>query len=795
MYAVLHAHTDKGSVGDSVLKIRDYVTKAKQMGLTHIAITDHGSMASMVEFHEECKKAGITGIIGMEAYVVPDRLKKSKEEKRGGQWHLVLLAKNRQGVKDLLRIHNDAQINGYYYVARTDLTMLKQYGKNMIALSACVGGEIPQHILHGDLRAAAQAIRAYRGCFAGFYLEIQPGHFEEQTKVNDMLVRLSEASGVPLVATNDIHYLNRQDYIMHDLHVKSGRKEDGDSSLVYPDTCYYLMDEQELCSSFLRTEYVTDEAIRMAVGNTNAIAAQCDGEVEYGFAMPHYPDLPDGETEESCLVKLCQKELRKRLMYIRTPAVYEERLQYELDVIIRLGFAGYFLVMKDFLDHARATGNSVGPGRGSVGGSLVAWLLDITVADPVKNNLMFERFLNPFRKGAPDIDVDFKDPGAAKAYVIEKYGFSHCALVGTYGMRLAKDAIRTAGRLLNMDLGRVDEVCAAAPLRINNDEGEKIPSPTIDQMVEASAKFRSCEIEFPELFRLARSIESFPKSYGIHAAGIVITPGNILEMMPVRVDEDKKTHTKRLVSMIDKNYIEHVCLKYDFLSLATQAIVDQTIRDTGAEVDLNDDEFYNDKAVWDAIGSPNTIGMFQISSNLYRKRMPLLHPATIQELAACLALIRGPCISAGTDQTYIDIVNGKHGVVKIDPRYDEVTKDTHGICIYQEEIMLLAQAYGMTVQESDKLRKAISKKKVDQIASLRDIFIADARACGTPDDTIRKLWKVIGDAGKYSLKIIMQYVKCFPLLLERKFNVWNDIIGDLTQKENGINSDEEVSAA
>ena len=748
MYAVLHAHTAKGSVGDSILKIDDYVKKAKSLGITHIAMTDHGSMASMVEFHEACKKEGITGIIGMEAYVTKNRLSHEKNEDNS-YYHLVLLAKNADGVKNLLRIHNDAQINGFYYKPRTDLSMLKKYGKGIIALSACVAGAVPQAILSGDARVAARTIKEYRECFDDFYLEIQPGHFDDQIKVNDMLARISKASGISLVATNDIHYLGKDDYIMHDLHVKSCRnqKEDG-GDLVYPDSCYYLMSEEELSGYFPRTQYVTDDVIYQAIENTNLIAAQCNGEIDYHFEMPKFPDLPPAETEESYLVKLCQSELKRRMPNLRNPTQYEERLMYELDVILKLGFAGYFLIVKDFLDHSRSVDIAVGPGRGSVGGSLVAWLLNITVADPVKYHLMFERFLNPNRKGLPDIDLDFDNAkrDAVKDYVIEKYGKEHTALVGTFGIRKAKDAIHAAGRLLGIDLDIINNICKAAPFKVTDDAGEEVKSPTIEQMLDASKKFKSFQAQYPELFKTAIDMESFPKSVGIHAAGIVISPGNILEKMPVRVDKA----SGRYVSMIDKNFIENIAIKYDFLSLATAAVVDQTIQDAGITLDWNDDDLYHDKNVWKAIGSPNTTGMFQISSALYRQRMPRLHPTTLQEMAACLALIRGPCISAGTDETYMDIVEGKHGIVSVDPRYDAVTKDTNGICIYQEEIMQLGVAYGMSLQEADALRKAISKKKTDKIKAMQSLFHDKAAASGTSEATIKELWKIIKDAGKYS---------------------------------------------
>lgn len=752
MYAPLHCHTAIGSIKDSILKIDDFVKKAKSLGLTHIAMTDHGSMAALVEFHEKCVEKGITGIIGMEAYVVPD-----KTEKDRSNWHLVLLAKNKEGVKNLIRIHNDAQLNGMYYKPRTDYTTLAKYGKSIIALSACVGGEIPQMILAGMkegiepqeqkawMLKAVEAMKRYQSCFDDFYLEIQPGHFDDQIKVNNVIVQMARAYGVPLVATNDIHYLNAEDYLMHNVHVQSFRKDDGEA-LAYPDKCYYLMTEQELNSYFIRTKHVTDEVVAEAIENTNKIAAQCDGEVDYDFKMPEYQDLPEGETEDSWLVKLCQKELNRRLPTLKNPAAYEERLLYELDVITKLHFSGYFLIVYDFLNAARRMGVSVGPGRGSVGGSLVAWLLDFSVADPIKHHLMFERFLNPHRKGFPDVDTDFSDTDAMKAYIVRKYGREHCALVGTYGIRKAKAAIKAAGRFLEMDLDTVNAVCKAAPFRVCGDDGEEVKDPTIEQMLDASAKFHSYQVQYPELFSTAQDMESFPVLYGIHAAGIVITPDNILEKMPVRWDEKKQI----IVSLIDKNSIEHLAIKYDFLSLATQAIVDKTIKDAHVNFDWNDDAFFEDDKVWDSIGTSNTIGMFQISSALYRQRMPRLKPRNLADMAACIALVRGPCISSGTDKDYMDILEGKKLVASIDSRYDEVTRSTNGICIYQEQLMKIAVAYGMTQDEADQLRKAVSKKKRDKIAALKTTFYKDAAACGTSQAAIDKIWEIIKAAGAYS---------------------------------------------
>lgn len=743
-YAVLHAHTTNGSVGDSVLKVKDYIKKAKALGITHIAITDHGSLGAMVEFHEECLAAGITGIIGMEAYVVPDRTVHDKDN-RFEYSHLVLLAKNADGVKNLIRIHNDAQINGFYYKPRTDLSMLKKYGKNIIALSACVGGDIPQAILAKDSKKALWYIKQYRECFDQFYLEIQPGHFEEQRIVNDCIVQLARYTKTPIVATNDIHYLNSDDYIMHNYHLKSNADED--DSISYPDTCYYLMSRTEIRDYFLRTKYVTDNVIDEALDNTNVIATQCDGNIEYRFKMPQYLDLPEGETEDSYLTKLCIRSLKQKEQFIADPAMYEDRLSYELDTIKTLGFSGYFLIVYDFLKHAREVGIAVGPGRGSVAGSLVAYLLNITVADPIKYGLLFERFLSANRKSLPDIDLDYSSERRAemKEYVVEKYGKNHCALVGTFQGRKAKDAIRAAARVLGLDVAIADEVCKAMPFNVRDDEGEKISSPTLQQMIDSSTKLQEKQTEYPELFEAALNMESFPKALGSHAAGIVISPDDIMDKIPVRVDKNGQ-----YVAMVTKKYIEKLAIKYDFLGLSTMSVIDKTCHDVKANINLNDDDFFTDKKVWDAIGSKYTTGMFQISSTLYKQRMPRLHPQTIKQLAACLALVRGPCISAKTDEIYMQVVEGKRKIEKIDPRYDAITESTNGICIYQEQIMKLGVAFGFTIDDSYKLMKAISKKKIDVIKGMKDDFIKKATALGVSSDIQERIFKIIEDAGLYS---------------------------------------------
>ena len=749
IYAPLHVHTTTGSIGDSVLKIDDYIAKAKRLGLTHIAITDHGSMAAMVEFHEKCKEASIVGIIGMEAYVVKDRVVKDKDEVKS---HLVLLAKNKEGVKNLLRIHNDAQLNGFYSKPRTDISMLKKYGKGVIALSACIAGEIPHAILRQDWKEVKRVVKDYQEAFDEFYFEIQPFKDEKQSKVNDILVFLSKKLNIPLVATNDIHYLNNDDYVMHDLHVKSFRKDDTSEDLLYKDTCFYLMEKEEFANSFVTDKYVTKEIIEKAIEQTNKIASKCDGEIEYNFEMPRYLDLPAGETEESYIRKICFKELSKRIQNLINPCEYMERLLYELKVISDLKFCGYFLIVQDFLNYARSHDVAVGPGRGSVGGSLVAWLMGISAADPIQNNLMFERFLSPFRKSLPDVDTDFSNPHIIKDYVIEKYGEEHCALVGTFGNRAAKNSLRAAARLICTSPSEAikigDEVCAAIPYKVDDENGEKITNPTIEQMLNCGAmgtKFRKMKEKYPTLFSAALKMQAFPQSMGIHAAGIVISPHSLMDYMPLR--RDKKSG--RIVSMITKEYIENEALKYDFLGLSTMVSVDKTLKDAKIEVNINDEDFFKDPDVWKIIGSVNTIGLFQIGTNLYRQRMKRLAPKSLQDLAACLALVRGPCISAGTDETYMRIKEGKQNIVKIDPRYDAITAETNGICIYQEQVIHLGKAFGLSSEEADDLRKATSKKKLDKIKALKKIFFEKGAKIGATQKQMTDVFQIIEDSAKY----------------------------------------------
>jgi DNA polymerase-3 subunit alpha len=398
-----HCHTAEGSIGDSILKISEYVKKAKDYGLDKLTISDHGSLSAMYTFISACHKNNITPIIGMEAYEVEDVTLKDKEHRHAN--HLLLLAKNEIGLQNLFAIHNFAQIEGFYYKPKVDLNILKEYGNGIIACSACIAGRIPEAILNDDLDKAIELINGYKEVFDEFYLEIQPGKFEEQILVNDALIELGDYTNTPVVVTNDVHYLNPEDYIIHDYHVKLGRQKDKEDfnhdTLAYPDTCYWFMNKEDLLKNFTYTDILTREKLEEAIYNTSIIASECNIEFSDTIHMPEYKFVGNN-TEEELLYKMCYEKLEKVIQDKPNPQDYIDRVERELKVIKDKKFCGYFLVVQDYINWSRKNNIAVGPGRGSCAGCLVAFLLGITRVDPIKYGLLFERFLDPNRDAIPD---------------------------------------------------------------------------------------------------------------------------------------------------------------------------------------------------------------------------------------------------------------------------------------------------------------------------------------------------------------------------------------------------------
>lgn len=739
MYIPLHAHDCAGSIGDSILQIKDYVKQAKELSLPAIGLTNHGSMASTFEFYEECTKNNIKPIIGLEVYWCKDRLLMEPENKK--TYHLILLAKNEVGLKNLIKINNDAAVNGFYYKPRTDDSILKKYSEGVIALSACVGGEIPQLILNQEINKAKERIQFFKETFSDFYLEIQPGNFSDQKIVNETLILLSKEMNIPLVMTNDIHYLNKEDSIAHDLHVKINRKKTlvDEPGLSYPDDCYYFMKKEEILSHCNDIKSAKD-----AIRNTIIITELCENyEYPIAFKMPSYTN----KDEHDILTRRCYESLLRRINTLADPQQYVDRLEYELDVIQKLGFCGYFLIVQDFLNHAKQNDIMVGPGRGSVGGSVVAWLLDIVKADPIKHNLLFERFLSVNRKSLPDIDIDIisSKRDLMQHYAVEKYGKSSCALVSTTSYRKAKKAIRDVARVMSIDLSTADEIAKLIPTVYYDDAGEKTVDLSISESLKVVPELKAYQEKYPKLFQYAIELEDLPAAASIHAAGVVISPYDLTEKIPL-IRSNKEGI---LATSYDKNIAEKFAIKFDFLALKNLDIINDTLRTANIQLNMND-EFFEDESVWDIIGSKNTTGLFQISSPTYKRRMHRLKPKNIDELATCLALVRGPCISAKADEAFMQILEGKAQIRRIETTYDAVTKETNGILVFQEQLMNLCVAYGIDMDTSYDILKASSKKKIEKLKSYKNLFFEKTKAKNISSTTAEEIWKLIVDSGKYS---------------------------------------------
>lgn len=744
MYYPLHVHTALGSIGDATLKIEEYVQRAVDLGLDKIAITDHGSLSAVFTFIEECVKKDIRPIVGMEAYEVPDANVKDAREYN----HLILLAKTEEGFHNLLKIHNDAQTRGFYYKPRTDIRALERWGTGILATSACVAGSIPQAILAGDIQTAETLAKNYKAIFDDFFFEIQPGTFSDQLVVNDALAYLSQTLDIPLVATNDIHYLRPEDYRVHDYHVKLSRKKDKEAfsdALIYPDTCYWFMSEADIFSAFQRTDILTDEIIRSAIDNTAVIADICNIDTSFVIKMPH----TGFKNEQQELFHRCYQKLQDIIQDKALPQIYVDRLEYELSVISQKGFCGYFLIVQDFIQWARTHGISIGPGRGSAAGSLVTYLLGISAADPIKYGLLFERFMDPQREAIPDIDIDTATTGRdiLLRHLLDTYGQNNCAQISAVHVRKAKAAIKDAARILNLPVDLANDITKLIPTVVYDDDGNKETDLDIQTSISTVKGLQTYQTGYPELFELAKGLEGLPSAMSTHAAGVVISPDPLQPILPLIKAKEKEDI---LVTSLSLEDTEKQLVKFDILALNTLDILSKTEQETGIRFDYEHDN-YDDPKVWEVINSKYTAGIFQISSPTYKQRMWRLRPQNIKELANCLALVRGPCISSKTDEEYMLIREGKQRVKKIHPIYDRVTAATNGILIYQEQIMNLAVGFGMDISTGYRIVKASARKKADELSAYRNQFIELATLRNCSLKTAEKIFDLIEKSSQYSL--------------------------------------------
>ncbi len=728
----LHLHTEY-SLLDGLNRIPKLVQRIKELGMDSVAITDHGNMYGAIDFYETMRKNGIKPIIGCEVYVAPDgRLKKEKRSAK--RYHLVLLAKNNTGYKNLIKIVSIGFLEGFYYKPRVDYEILKKYHEGIIGLSACLQGEIPSSALKEGKEAARKALRKYTDIFEkeNFFLEIQNHNLPEEKEAIRIMAELSKEENIPLVATNDAHYLRKKDAKAHDivLCVQTLAKVEDPDRMRFQTEEFYIKSEDEMRKIF--------KEFPEAIDNTEKIKEMCN--VNFDFNTYHLPRFTqngeewDKQKNIDFLKKLTMEGLKKMYPIEQIPDV-QKRAEYELGVINKMGFTDYFLIVQDFISWAKKRNIPVGPGRGSAAGSIVSYALNITEIDPLKYDLLFERFLNPERVSMPDIDIDFGDKKRDEVieYVKNRYGKDHVAQVATFGRMEARAVIRDVGRALNFPYGEIDKIAKLIPFGASLENAiETVPE----------LKEKSNSEKYKELFQIALTLESNVRNFSTHAAGIIIGDKPLMEYIPLQLDKNNA-----IIAQFDKDIIEHIgLLKMDFLGLRNLTIMQDTIgmlQKNGIDINLNEIPM-NDKKTFDMLKKGDSIGVFQLESSGMRKVLKGVQPESIDDLTAVVALYRPGAIRAGGIKEYVERKNGKKKITYPHPTLEQILKPTYGIIVYQEQIMQIANVLaGYTMSEADILRKAIGKKKPEILKKQRSIFIEKAIKQGIDRTIATKVFDLI----------------------------------------------------
>ncbi|MBQ9122552.1 MAG: DNA polymerase III subunit alpha [Lachnospiraceae bacterium] len=726
-FAHLHVHTEY-SLLDGSNKIKEFVKRVKELGMDSAAITDHGVMYGVIDFYRACKEAGINPVIGCEVYVAPNS--RFDKELTGGEdryYHLVLLAENNTGYENLTKIVSKGFTEGYYYKPRVDMEVLNQYHEGIIALSACLAGEVQRYITKGLLEEAEKAALKYEACFGkgNYFLELQDHGIAEQATVNMELLKMSKKLNIPLVATNDVHYTYADDVEAHDilLCLQTGKKLSDEDRMRYEGGQYYVKSEEEMKGLF---PYAWE-----AVENTQVIADRCHVEIEFGKTkLPHY-DVPEGYDSWTYLNKLCFDGLTRRYgenhdqMAGTTGQTLKERLEYELDVIRTMGFVDYFLIVWDFINYAKRNGIPVGPGRGSAAGSIVAYCLEITNIDPIRYSLLFERFLNPERVSMPDIDVDFCFERRQEVidYVGRKYGADKVVQIVTFGTMAAKGVIRDVARVMDLPYAFADSIAKMVPNELNI---------TLERALEINPEFRKMyetDSQVHYLLDMCKRLEGLPRHTSMHAAGVVICPKAADEFVPLSRGSDGAITTQFTMTTLE----ELGLLKMDFLGLRTLTVikdaVDMIEKNTGKRIDMDHID-YDDKAVLESIGSGHTEGVFQLESAGMKSFMKELKPANLEDVIAGISLYRpGPMDFI---PQYIKGKANNKEVSYLCPQLEPILAPTYGCIVYQEQVMQIVRDLGgYTLGRSDLVRRAMSKKKQAVMEKERANFVF-----GNPEENV-----------------------------------------------------------
>ncbi len=742
----LHVHTEY-SLLDGSNKIKEYVARVKELGMNSAAITDHGVMYGVIDFYKEAKAAGINPVLGCEVYVAPNsRFDRETSHGDDRYYHLVLLAENNQGYQNLMKIVSKGFIEGYYYKPRVDMEVLAEYHEGIIALSACLAGEVQRYLVRGLYEEAKKTAYKYQECFGkgNFFLELQDHGIPEQKMVNTQLLRLSQETGIELVATNDVHYTYAEDAEPHDilLCLQTGKKLSDENRMRYEGGQYFVKSEEEMRTLF---PYAAQ-----AIDNTQKIADRCHVEIEFGVTkLPHF-EVPEGYDSWSYLNKLCHEGLVRRY-----PDSHEEllpKLDYELSVIRKMGYVDYFLIVWDFINYARTHGIPVGPGRGSAAGSLVSYTTGITNIDPIRYNLLFERFLNPERVTMPDIDIDFcyERRGEVIDYVVEKYGKDCVTQIITFGTLAARGVIRDVGRVMDLPYNFCDTIAKNIPNELNI---------TIDKALTMNPELRAMyesDETVKNLIDMAKRLEGLPRHTSMHAAGVVISQKAMDEYVPLSRGSDGTITTQFVMTTIE----ELGLLKMDFLGLRTLTVIHDAVelaeRNHGVSIDIDKID-YDDKMVLESIGTGKCDGIFQLESAGMKNFMKELKPDSLEDIIAGISLYRpGPMDFI---PKYIKGKNEPGSVTYVCKELEPILEPTYGCIVYQEQVMQIVQNLaGYTMGQADNIRRAMSKKKQYIIDAERQNFVygnkeQGIRGCianGISERAANEIYDSMVDFAKYA---------------------------------------------
>lgn len=734
----LHVHSEY-SLLDGAAKIEDLVGRAAELGMTSLALTDHGVMYGAVPFYKACIRKGIKPIIGCEMYYTSGSLHTKGSRQEQPIYHLILLAKNEVGYRNLMKLCSIGHLQGFHYKPRIDYDHLAKHSEGLICLSSCLGGEIPQLLLNGNYAEALAAASKYRELFGDdYYLELQDHGLLEQRKVMQELKRLSQETGIGLVATNDVHYIRSEDQAVQDILIciGTGKTMDDSDRFKMETNQLYLKSGEEMARLFAHSPE--------ALANTAEIADKCSLDIEFGrLILPRFEPIPEPHTAGSYLRELCDLGLARRYEGLPQWAEdgfrdkLEERLAYELGVIESMGFSDYFLIVWDFVRFAHDQGIAVGPGRGSSAGSLVAYVLSITNVDPIRYRLLFERFLNPERVSMPDIDIDFSDERRDEVidYVSRKYGSEHVAQIITFGTLAARGAVRDVGRVLSLPYNEVDKAAKLIP---------NAPGMTLEKALALSPELealRGRSEQTSRLIDMARQVEGMPRHASTHAAGIVISREPLTNYVPLQEGAEGTALTQYAMEHLEAVGL----LKMDFLGLRTLSIIERTLKaiesGRGEAIDFSQSD-YDDRETYELLCKGDTTGIFQLESPGMRKVLKELRPTEFEDIISVNALYR-----PGPMEFIPRYIQGKHGLAEVEYPHESlipIMKDTYGIIVYQEQIMqIAAEMAGFTLGQADLLRRAVSKKKREVLDEQREFFVGGSIGQGYTAEEANRVYDMI----------------------------------------------------